>query len=186
MERSQRFSSLWIPALLLALAGCAEEPMQPVATTAPSALPPQVNARPAPGLPPATATTRRGGSTVAGAGAGVSGSSTMPMPGARMTANEIANTLTSNTVVGYANDGTPYYAYFLPNGEQRFRIGSTPDTGTWRVLGSGELCSRLVRINNGAEQCYWLYRNGDSVLFENVAGAQQGSFRVLPGDPQRL
>jgi hypothetical protein len=104
----------------------------------------------------------------------------------RMSANEIVGAMANNTASGAAANGAPYYAYFSANGEERFREGNFNDTGAWRVLADGRLCTQLPRVNNNAEQCYVLYRSGSLVTFQYLDGSQAGNFTLLAGNPQSL
>ena len=130
-------------------------------------------------------------SRTASAGA-LSGSSIMPQaapaPSApmRMSANEVMSSLPNNTASGYAANGTPYYAYFQPNGQERFREGDAYASGGWRVLPDGRLCTQLARFNGGAEQCYVLSHSGNVVTFQSPDGTQAGSFTLVSGNPQGL
>jgi hypothetical protein len=88
--------------------------------------------------------------------------------------------------VGLRPNGTPYYAYFQPNGQERFREGDAYASGAWRVLPDGRLCTQLARFNGGAEQCYVLSHSGNVVTFQSPDGTQAGSFTLVSGNPQGL
>ena len=107
----------------------------------------------------------------------------MPM---RMSANEILSSLPNNTASGYAANGTAYYAYFQPNGQERFREGEFYANGGWRVLADGRFCTQLARINGDIEQCYVLSHSGNLVTFQYPDGTQAGSFTLVAGNPQGL
>jgi hypothetical protein len=148
-----------LPALVL-LAGCAHDSMtQPATATAPvgSSAPP----------------------------AGISGTTAAPGP-TRMTAAEIESTLKNHTATGVARNGQTYYAYFGPHGQVRFQQDDIRDTGTWRIMPDGRFCSQMTRINDGAEQCYTLYRNGQVMTFDRPDGTPIGSFTALAGNPRDL
>lgn len=108
---------------------------------------------------------------------------TTPM---RLSANEIIASMANNTATGAAANGSPYYAYFMANGQERFRQGDFRDTGAWRVLSDGRMCTQLPRVNNNVEQCYVLYRNGNVISFQYPDGTQGGNFSLLAGNPQGL
>jgi hypothetical protein len=122
----------------------------------------------------------------------LSGSSIMPQvvaaPSApmRMSANEILSSLPNNTASGYAANGMPYYAYFQPNGQERFREGDFHANGAWRVLADGRFCTQLARVNGDIEQCYVLSHSGSVVTFQYPDGTQAGSFNLVAGNPQGL
>ncbi len=108
---------------------------------------------------------------------------TAPM---RMSASEIAATLSNNTVQGVSSNGLPYAIYFAGNGQERFREGSFVDTGTWHVRPEGLFCSTLVRLNGDREQCYAMYRSGDTITFARPDGVAIGSIGVVPGNPNGI
>jgi len=111
-----------------------------------------------------------------------------PAPSApmRMSANEVLSSLPNNTASGYAANGAPYYVYFQPNGQERFREGDVYANGGWRVLADGRLCTQLGRANGDIEQCYVLSHTGNLVMFQYPDGAQAGSFTLVAGNPQGL
>jgi hypothetical protein len=117
------------------------------------------------------------------------GTSAMPLaaPG-RITPSEIGNLVAGNTVTGVAANGQPYYDWFAPGGQLRFRQGTFVDTGTWRVGPDGRFCTSMSKINGGMEECYYLYRTTTptSVRFDRLDGTTAGTFSVLPGNPQAL
>jgi hypothetical protein len=104
----------------------------------------------------------------------------------RLTAAEVRVLIAGNTAAGIAANGQPYYAYFRPDGAVEFRQADLSDSGSWRVMPDGRICSTLTRINAGAEQCYSLYRNGTNVDYHRPDGNRVGTFTVEAGDPQNL
>jgi hypothetical protein len=174
---------------LLALGGCAENEALPqasqpavpsaVVATQPQTAPQYVTPSGAIITPAAPQPT-----TVVVAN-GVSGSS-VAMPGTRLTAAEVRILIAGNTAAGIAANGQPYYAYFRPDSAVAFRQADLADSGSWRVLPDGRICSTLTRINAGAEQCYSLYRNGTNVDYHRPDGNRVGTFTVEAGDPQNL
>lgn len=116
---------------------------------------------------------------------GISGSS-VPMPRTRLTAIEVQTLMTGNTAAGIAANGQPYYAFFRRNGGVEFRQATIVDSGSWRVLPDGRICSTLTNINSGTEQCYALYRNGTNVDYDRPDGNRMGTFTVEAGNPQNL
>jgi hypothetical protein len=119
-------------------------------------------------------------------GAGTSGSP--GVPGARIGEAETAGLIGGNTTTGIAADGQPYYAWFGPDGQVRFRQGKFVDAGTWRVGPDGRFCTTMTKTNGGAEECYYLYRTNSAtaIRFDRVDGTTLGTFSVLPGNPQSL
>jgi hypothetical protein len=107
----------------------------------------------------------------------------------RLTSAQITSLLANNTAVGVSQSGQPYAVYFTSDGRAHFRggaAGDVTDTGTWRVLPDGQLCSRLPHVSNGAEECYILSRTGNVTLFHRLDGVAIGSFRVLSGNIENL
>jgi hypothetical protein len=118
-----------------------------------------------------------------------SGTTVTPgVPGTRIDQNETASLIAGNTTTGIAADGQPYYAWFGPGGQVRFRQGSFVDTGSWRVGPDGRFCTTMTKTNGGAEECYYLYRTNSAaaIRFDRLDGATLGTFSVLPGNPQAL
>ena len=143
-----------------------------------------------PSPPPPDTTGALGAPYTPSANAAVSGSTTAPLanPNApmRMSATDVAAVLSNNTATGVTREGQPYAIYFAGNGQERFREGVNSDVGTWRVLPDGRFCSTFVRLNNDREQCYVMYRTGNSISFQAPDGVSVGSVAVTPGNPQRL
>jgi hypothetical protein len=180
-------SLMLLPALAL-LAACAspETRVAPAATSSPPSPPPLTGAlgapiAPAPLPPDATKTPMP-----------LSGGTTAPapvaMPGApnRLSAGEIAAALSNNTAQGLTTDGAPYSLYFSGDGQERFRQGDFSDAGTWRVLPDGRFCSALVRVSNDNQQCYIMYRSGQTITFQRPDGVTVGNVTVVPGNPDHL
>ena len=144
-----------------------------------------------PSSPTAGALGAPGDPQMSSAGA-FSGSSIMPQAAPapsipmRMSANEVLSSLPNNTASGYAANGMPYYVYFQPNGQERFREGDVYASGGWRVLADGRLCTQLGRVNGDVEQCYVLSHTGNLVTFQYPDGTQAGSFTLFAGNPQGL
>jgi hypothetical protein len=182
-------SASWIRSLALlpglaALAACGgEKPAQTAIVTPPPVV---VQPPPAAVIAPGTVLTPAPGIVVPPT-SGIAGTTSVPSAApARLGTDQIAALLAGNTATGIASDGRPYVAYFLPDGQVRFRVGTVADSGTWRATPDGRLCSSLVRIDGGAEQCYSLYRVGSSYRFDRPDGNQVGSFQVVAGNPQSL
>lgn len=106
--------------------------------------------------------------------------------GLRLSASETLALLANNTAVGLTDSGVPYMVYFDNSGAAHFREDTLADTGTWRVLPDGEMCSQLPSISHGAETCYALARYGDVILYQRPDGVALGSIRVVAGNPQNL
>ena len=139
---------------------------------------------------PPVATGALGAPSAPGTVVASSGSTTAPIadPRApmRMSASDIAATLSNNTATGMTTNGRPYAIYFAGNGQERYREGAFNDAGTWRVLPDGRLCSSLVRLNSNNEECYIMYRTGNTLSFQAPDGVSTGSVAVTPGNPQSL
>jgi hypothetical protein len=116
---------------------------------------------------------------------GISGSSDA-MPRMRLSAAEVGTLIPGNTAAGIAANGQPYYAFFRRTGGVEFRQATIVDSGFWRILPDGRICSTLTRTNNGAEECYSLYRNGTNVDYHRPDGNPLGTFTVEAGNPQNL
>jgi hypothetical protein len=184
-------------ASLMAIAACTTRTDTIPPSTAPALAPgtPAVSAAPvltAPGAviaaPAATAAPVVPGAPAAPVVPGV-GSSAMPLAApARISATETTGIVSGNTVTGVASDGQPYYAWFAPNGQLRFRQGTFIDTGTWRIGPDGRFCTAMTKINGGLEECYFLYRTTTptAIRFDRLDGSTAGTFSVLPGNPQAL
>lgn len=181
-------SLMLLPALAL-LAACAssETRVTPAATSAPPSPPPLTGAigapiTPVPPMPQPTLAmpTPLSGGTTAPAPVAMPG---MPM---RMSANEITAALSNNTVKGVTTEGAPYTVYFAGDGQERFRQADFSDVGTWRVLPDGRFCSSLARVSDDTQQCYIMYRNGQSITFQSPEGITVGNVTVVPGNPERL
>jgi hypothetical protein len=162
-----------LPALAL-LAACEPAPYHPGHA---------VSAAPPPNLTGALGTPLAPAATMP-----LAGSSVPVVPGAplRLSAPEIAAAFTNNTAQGVSTNGSPYAAYFAADGQERFRSGDFSDVGTWRVLPDGRFCSTLTNLGSGAEQCYIMYRSGDTITFQRPDGITVGSVNIVAGDPLSL
>ena len=177
---------LLLPALAL-LAACASHETRVATPTASSVTP-------APSSPPLTGALGAPIAPVPQAidGSPLSGGSTAPapvaMPGAptRMSANEITAALSNNTAHGVTTEGLPYMIYFSGDGHERFRQASFNDTGTWRVLPDGRLCSSLTRVSDDTQQCYIMYKSNQTLTFQSPEGVTVGNVTMVPGNPKQL
>lgn len=124
---------------------------------------------------------------VAPVGAPVSGSTVpvAPLP-VRMSAPELAETFANNTAEGVSSTGAPYAAYFVGDGSERFLSGGFRDSGRWRVLADGRLCTSLSSLSDRGESCYVMYRSGATITFAAPDGTAVGSVTVVAGDPMNL
>jgi hypothetical protein len=169
-------ASLLPAAALLAACSSPPPPQTTVITTPP---PPIVTG--ALGAPPSAAP--------------LSGSSLAPVPPIAgsprlvprpLTPSETMAALTGNTAIGTTATGVPYQLYFTADGRERFRQGNFADAGTWRVLPDGQLCMRMPQVSNNAEECYLLAQYGNLVLYQRPDGLEQGSLRIVPGNPHGI
>ena len=179
---------LLLPALAL-LAACASHETRvatpaPAASSVPPSPPPLTGALGAP-IAPLPPTARASDGTQF---SGSTAPAPIAMPGAptRMSANEISAALSNNTAEGVTTEGLPYDIYFSGDGHERFRQANFADNGTWRVRPDGRLCSSLARVSDDTQQCYILYKNGQTLTFESPEGVTVGNVTVLPGNPKRL
>jgi hypothetical protein len=115
----------------------------------------------------------------------IAGTSTPGGP-TKMTPTEIQSMLANNTATGVSRSGSAYYAWFSPSGQVRFVEGEVRDTGTWRILPDGQLCTQMARLNAGQDQCYSIYREGQVLTYDRPDGTTIGTFSVLSGNPQNL
>lgn len=164
-----------LPALLL-LAACEAAPYHPGHAVSAAPPPPPPNMTGALGVPLAPAATMP-----------MSGASMPVVPGApmRLSAMDVSAAFANNTAQGYTTQGLPYAAYFAADGQERFREGGYSDTGTWRVLPDGRFCSSLHKFGGG-EECYIMYRSGNTISFQRADGVTVGSVSILAGDPLNL
>jgi hypothetical protein len=172
---------LLLPALAL-LAACASHETRvatPGASSVPPSPPPLTGALGAPIAPVPQAGTQLSGSTAP---------APVAMPGAptRMSANEITSALSNNTAEGVTTEGLPYTIYFSGDGRERFRQSGFSDDGTWRVMPDGRLCSSLTRVSDGTQQCYIMYKKGETLTFESPEGVTVGNVTMVPGNPKQL
>ena len=54
------------------------------------------------------------------------------------------------------------------------------------VLPDGQLCTQMARLNNGEDQCYTIYREGQVLTYDRPDGVRIGTFSVISGNPQNL
>lgn len=179
---------LLLPALAL-LAACASREPQvktPTASSAPPApsSPVLTGALGAPITPMPPAAGANGDTQFAGS----TSPAPVAMPGAptRMSANEITAALSNNTAEGVTSEGHPYQIYFSGDGQERFRQANFADKGTWRVLPDGRLCTSLARVNDDTQQCYVMYKKGQTITFDSPEGVTVGNVTMVPGNPKRL
>jgi hypothetical protein len=180
-------SLMLLPALAL-LAACAspDQPPPPAASSVPPAPPPLIGALGAPIAPAPLPTDAQGNPLPLSGGTIAPAPVAMPGAPARLSANEIAATLSNNTAEGLTTDGARYSLYLSGDGQERFRQGAFTDVGTWRVLPDGRFCSSLVRVSNNDQQCYIMYRSGQNITFERPDGVTVGNVTVVPGNPEHL
>jgi hypothetical protein len=103
----------------------------------------------------------------------------------RLSMTETRTLVSGNTAVGVSANGSPYRAYFAPDGTVRFNNAVTSDQGTWEVQQDGSLCTTLPHVAQGAEHCYAIVREGRVILYERD-NMPEGSFRVVLGNPMTL
>ncbi len=98
----------------------------------------------------------------------------------KLTADEIADALTGNTVEGLWGE-TAYKSYFDPGGFTLYQPeGRPPDRGKWRVDGENHrYCSHWERTG---WSCFDFYRDGDRIIWRIPAGGTRYPSTLLPGD----
>lgn len=81
----------------------------------------------------------------------------------RLSAAEIAETLTGNTAIGEYR-GTVFRQYFRNDGSTFFRREGQgrPDVGKWRTTEDDEYCAWWA---TSGWSCYWVSRVGDKVTW---------------------
>ena len=98
----------------------------------------------------------------------------------KLSANEIADALTGNTVEGLWGE-TAYKSYFDPSGFTLYQPKNRPaDRGKWRVDGeSDRYCSHWERTG---WSCYDIYRDGDQIIWQVPGGDTRYPSTLLEGD----
>ena len=98
----------------------------------------------------------------------------------KLTAHEIADALTGNTVEGMWGE-TPYKSYFDPSGFTIYQPEGRPqDRGKWRVDGeTHRYCSHWER---SGWSCYDLYRDGDEIIWQIPGDDTRYPSKLLEGD----
>jgi len=151
----------------LVVTPAAPEPQ--VATTVPAVVPPNSTAPVVAAIPgPAIAMT------------------TAAVVPARLTAGELRDVITGNTMSGVARNGRQFYSWFNPDGRLSFRQDEFRDKGEWSISSDGQLCSRLTKTNAGVADCYAFYRNGTYFNVARPDGTTISTIAILPGDPRNL
>jgi hypothetical protein len=176
MSAATKCLASFIPATALLAACAAPPPPQTTVVTAPAPPPPVVaGAFGAPLTAPPLS-----GSSIAPPPIAA------PVPPRPLTPAETMAALAGNTAVGMTAAGDPYALHFTADGRERYRQGTFTDIGTWRVLPDGEFCMRLSQVSSNAEECYVLSQFGNLMLYQRPNGLDQGSLRILPGNPRGI
>ena len=167
-----------------ALGACSTDTLPPTDTAAPTAS--VVTTQPGTTVPVVSGTVVPGtivtapGTTVIVPGSGSSTVAVVPSP--RLSNVEVMALMNGSTASGTASNGQAYFAHFQRSGRVDLHEGSDPvAVGTWHVTDDGQLCSGFSNINAGLQQCYTIYRNGSSYVYERPDGHPVGSFVVQPG-----
>ncbi len=114
---------------------------------------------------------------------GIAGTTARPLA---LTPTQIANTISNNTLTGIARNGVPYSIYFTSDGRQRFQQGNIRDAGTWHVTADGRFCWTFNKVSSGREECYVLYRSGDTITLQTPDGSASDTARLLTGNPEHI
>jgi hypothetical protein len=179
-------------AALLALGACADT--IPTRSRAVATTEPTVSAAPAATTTTTVVTTAPASSPYASPFAGSTAqtssstttTTTTVLTSTQLSANEAVTLLSGNTATGMASNGQTYFMLFRNDRQLRFRENQYRDRGDWHVALDGQLCTTLRVVDVGVENCYALYRNGNTIDFGGRDGNRLGTFSVLQGDPQNI
>lgn len=102
-----------------------------------------------------------------------------------LSATEINEILTGNTVRGTSTDGQEYHVFFGADGTLRM-ITATGfrDVGRWRVR-DDSYCGRWMQVRQGRESCFTIRREEPGMLLF-LEGERQIPMRLMSGDAQGM
>ena len=103
-----------------------------------------------------------------------------------MTASEMKEKLTGNSLVGTSRGGYDVTWFLRPNGTVagvNHRGGS--DSGIWEITQDGFFCTQWTRWGT-TKGCFKLYVVGDKVTMCRADGDCGGSFKIVQGNPDKL
>ena len=107
-----------------------------------------------------------------------------------MTAAEIVDLLSSNTLSGWDEEQHPIHLYYGSNGVtkgKRIRKGVDFDFGNWTTTDEGQYCQQWNRWLRKELVCFYIYPLGDNKYrLKSVSGKYNLKFRLRNGDPESL
>ncbi len=106
-------------------------------------------------------------------------------PGVRLTADQIRQQLIDHTLSGVIG-GLPFELYSASDGTQKVKMTKFNDTGTWRIIADGHWCRTWKVAYGGKEDCFTVYKNGETYHSVTPEGAARSSYTAKPGNPDHL
>lgn len=107
-----------------------------------------------------------------------------------MTAAEIVDLLSSNTLSGWDEEQRPIHLYYGSNGVtkgKRIRKGVHFDSGNWTTTDEGQYCQQWNRWLRKELVCFYIWPLGDNKYrLKSVSGKYSLRFRLRHGDPESL
>jgi hypothetical protein len=134
-----------------------------------------------------------GGTLAAALAAGLAVAGCTVIPGDNpLTANEIEDLLSGNTMVGVTQlerfKGKVFHVHLRPDGTLALRnFNGKTDLGVWEVTADGRYCNQYRHTRMGLRKCYdvWV-RDGVWELVDTSDGFVTTRFTVEPGNPLGL
>jgi len=77
-------------------------------------------------------------------------------------------------------------AYFTPDGKIKFRSPDIWDTGTWRIMDDGQLCTKYTKLRNGQETCQTIYLTGPDTTEAHLPDGTILKALSVVGNPEGL
>ena len=99
----------------------------------------------------------------------------------KLTGRAAIEKLIGNTMSGTAQ-GSPYFAFYDPNGTVRMQSGSDLQSGKWTIDGD-DLCEEYP--DDEDETCYHIELDGNSGVMTDEDGTAY-KIEILPGNPKKL
>ena len=87
-----------------------------------------------------------------------------------ISAKKIQDTWVGKTVSGITAKGVPVTLKLNSDGSASVLVGSTSDTGNWRLSEHG-YCAAWKTIRNGEERCFTVRKNGTKMTVINPDGS---------------
>lgn len=95
-----------------------------------------------------------------------------------VTGKEIQDTWVGKTLLGATAKGAPVTMKLAADGSASLSVGSTNDSGTWRVHEQG-YCTTWKGIRGGEERCFAVKRAGTKMTVFNPDGSVSGQFTEI-------